>query len=82
MSDRQVGMSVLAAERITENDFMGRETWVHAQPGEAGIVLLSDGEWLTVTWDRTGTTTDVHASEVLWAPSAGAGVRNLGAVGA
>ncbi len=66
MMNLQAGDSVRAAETITEQNFMGRRTWVHARVGELGHVMAIDGEWSTITWDRSGTTTDCHASELRW----------------
>ncbi len=59
-----VGDSVKALERLTEAKFMGKAIHVHAEKGDLGRIEGVDGEWLTVTWERTGTTTDCHASEL------------------
>ena len=36
---------------------------VHAVPGDYGAVQARDGEWATVTWIRTGSTTDCHEEQ-------------------
>lgn len=43
--------------------FSGR-TFVHAVAGDLGVIVGVDGDWLTVTWETTGTTTDCHVSEL------------------
>lgn len=62
-----VGDWVQATEDISEPGFMGFELWVHALRGGVGHVMGvgSAEEMFTVTWERTGTTTDCHASELL-----------------
>jgi len=42
---------------------------IHAEPGELGIVADRDGERVTVTFDRTGTTSDVVSEEVEHVPA-------------
>lgn len=54
---------VAATKRITEAGFLGKREHVHALVGDRGTVQAVDGAWATVTWDRTGTTTDCHTSE-------------------
>ena len=50
---------------VEEADFPEEgNTHTHARAGETGHVRMVVGEWLTVTWHRTGTTYDVHVSEV------------------
>ncbi len=57
--------TVAAVEEIFETDFAATgDIHFHAFAGEVGTVQVTDGEWLTVTWHRTGTTTDVHQDEV------------------
>lgn len=61
-----LGSWVLATQEITEPDFMGEIQWTHALAGAVGHVLgVPDPDWVTVTWERTGTTTDCHVSEFL-----------------
>jgi hypothetical protein len=60
----EVGDAVRAARVIFERDFGGCPFHVHAEPGEMGWVQIVDGNWLTVTWAREGTTTDCHVSEL------------------
>ncbi len=56
---------VAAAMQITESDFNGEALWIHAEPGESGVVRQTSPEGVyTVTWERTGTTTDCFASEL------------------
>lgn len=60
------GAEVSAASEIDESDFLAEgEVHIHARRGESGVVRVVDGEWLTVTWRRTGTTTDCHLSELV-----------------
>jgi hypothetical protein len=61
-----VGDWVQAVEVITEPNFMGELLWQHAHKGAVGHVMGLDGEWLTVTFEHSGTTTDCHFSEVKW----------------
>lgn len=60
----KTGDRVTASRKITEAGFMGKRVHVHALKGDLGQVRLQDGEYSTVTWERTGTTTDCHASEI------------------
>lgn len=59
-----VGERVQALTRVTERRFAGKNVHVHAAPGDVGIVHQVDGDWSTVTFERSGTTTDCHASEI------------------
>ena len=58
------GDMVRALDTITETDFLddGLE-FTHAQKGDLGVVREVKGQWSTVTWGGTGTTTICHASE-------------------
>jgi hypothetical protein len=61
----RVGTLVRAAKRVAEVGFNGPGVWVHATKGELGrVVHVDDPEWLTVQFERTGTATLVHTSEV------------------
>ncbi len=52
-------MQVRATEDITENNFPeSGNVHTHALRGDVGEVQGVDGEWLTVTWTRIGTTID------------------------
>lgn len=67
----QVGGLVQAAEDITEPGFNGQALWTHARRNAVGHVMGMDldeaGEaWATITWERTGTTTDCHESELIY----------------
>ncbi len=62
----RVGDTVRAASRITEEEFAGNPLHTHASVGDLGLVQVVDGEWLTVTWQPSGTTTDCNLSEVRW----------------
>jgi len=56
---------VTAAIQIIEENFMGEALWVHAEPGDSGVVRQTTPDGLyTVTWSRTGTTTDCFVSEL------------------
>lgn len=48
---------------IVEPGFRG-QAWVHAYAGDRGVIQEVDDEWLTITWERYSTTTDVHLSDV------------------
>lgn len=61
----KAGGRVIAAARITEKNFAGKAEHVHAMPGDEGLIRAADGEWLTVTWHPSGTTTDCHAEDVV-----------------
>lgn len=69
----QVGDWVQAGVEITEPDFLGQALHLHAQRGGIGHVVQMDGEWATVTWERTGTTTDCHLEQLVFVSSAEAG---------
>lgn len=59
------GDVVQANGRITERNFpTPGKVHVHARKAELGRVRAVDGEWLTVTFDVSGTTADVHRTEV------------------
>lgn len=55
---------VQAVCSVTEFGFNGEGEFEHARPGDFGLVQSSDGEYSVVTWNRTGTTVEVHAGEV------------------
>lgn len=61
-----MGDVVLALGRITEPGFKKDDDFAHALEGDEGRVQLVDLDqgFLTVTWRRHGTTTDVHETEV------------------
>lgn len=58
-----VGARVLALEELSERNFMDKVLHVHAIEGDVGVIQEIDGLWATITWERTGTTTDCHFSE-------------------
>ncbi len=60
-----LGCTVTAAGHITEENFAGSPFHVHALEGCTGTVMGVDGDFLTVTWHQSGTTTDCHLSELM-----------------
>jgi hypothetical protein len=65
---------VKAIIRIVEKEFLGQVEFVHALPGDIGLVRgrkHRDGAY-NVTWTRTGTTTICFAREVVLMPARGA----------
>lgn len=68
MGQLQKGTGVCATERITEQNFLGEDLFVHAERGDVGIVRgqESNGEWLTVEWQRHRTVSDCHITEINW----------------
>lgn len=73
MKSLQIGDWVQAVDVIKERDFMGERQWIHATPGAIGHVWGLRGNQATVTWERTGTTTEVLLEEIkfLCNPNAG-----------
>lgn len=58
---------VQAAESITEADFMGHAVWEHARTRDIGHVIDVYGDGFAyVTWERTGTSTDVAIERLIW----------------
>lgn len=57
-------MLVRATTKITEANFNGKETWIHARAGELGQVRGIEEHWATVTWARTGTTYDTRLADL------------------
>jgi hypothetical protein len=56
----KVTAEVVALKTITEKNFMGRKTWLHARKNELGTVIDVDADGVpTVRWHRTGTATIV-----------------------
>jgi hypothetical protein len=68
-----IGDWVQALTVETEADFRGEAVWTHAKPGYVGHVVGVDGPWITVTFERTGTTTDCHVEDLRWLCHADAG---------
>lgn len=64
MSSVMVGDWVQALVIQEEEGFRGADVWVHAEPGAVGHVMRVDGETITVTFERTETTTDCHVSDL------------------
>lgn len=65
-----MGVRVRAATKITEQEFNGAKEWVHAERGEEGVAhQITDGDWATVTWLRTGTTYDTRLSDLEMVPA-------------
>lgn len=61
----KVGDVVEAIKTITEDNFPKHgQHHTHAKLGDLGDVRGVDGEWVTVTWRRSTTTTDCHPSEI------------------
>ncbi len=62
----EIGDWVQATEVITESDFMGQKRWVHARKGGIGHVISvsEDPNWVDVFFERTGTTSICHTSEI------------------
>lgn len=61
----EIGDWVQAVVSQTEPDFLGEETFIHADPGGIGHVLdeLPDGSY-EIFFEKTGTITVVHGSEL------------------
>lgn len=53
-----------ATEQIAEDDFQGEDVWVHAECGGVGHALDTDGDWINVFWERTGTVCVAHVSQL------------------
>lgn len=60
----RVGNKVVAVEPITEQNFAGKKLHTHALRGDVGRVWHVDGDWITVTFERTGTTTGCDRREL------------------
>lgn len=61
----KVGSQVVAQNRITELGLLKRrELHVHAEPGDSGNVVFAVDDRRTVTWERTGTTSECLLSEL------------------
>ena len=60
----KIGEVVRAVVTITESDFNGAAEWIHARPGDLGIVVdVEDG--VTVRFQRSGTATLVDELDVI-----------------
>ncbi len=66
MPSMQVGDWVQAVEEIAEEDFMGEGTFIHAREGGIGHILdlTDDPESVNVYFERTGTVSVCHVSEI------------------
>ena len=62
----EIGDWVQAGDEINEPDFMGQAVWTHARKNAIGHVLevLDDG-MVNVFWERSGTVTVCHPSEIV-----------------
>jgi hypothetical protein len=54
-------IEVVATQRITEENFMGRKLWTHARKGDRGVIIDVDPDdgVPTVRFYRSGTATGV-----------------------
>lgn len=59
-----MAVKVKALNQILESGLFDDGDWEHAGTGDLGQVVGSNGDFLLVTWDRTGTTCDCHPSEL------------------
>lgn len=59
-----VGDWVQATESIVEELYEG-DVIEHAGARDVGHVLMVNGAWITVSFERTGTVTDAHRDQLL-----------------
>lgn len=60
----QVGDKVRAVSVVSEEGFAGSGAFIHAQPKDPGRVYSASGDTADVWFERTGTLTVCHVSEL------------------